>query len=158
MWRQVLDDEAFSLRLPRLFWVLLAGGGIFSMALAAVTKHRRRSCEDAADLADMVSYLQEHLGSGVTAYVGGAEYPDMVKKWLDGTAQIESAHGSRLRQAYGAARCVVEAFGDETAVQWFFGKNPTLEDTAPAYVLRHGSPVQWEVVVPAALEFAETAR
>lgn len=110
------------------------------------------------DLSEVLGYLQEHLGPEVTAYLSGADSLALVERWTEGTAQPQASHEVRLRPAYEAARYVVEAYGDETARQWFFGMNPSLQDTAPAYVLRHGPPEQWEVVVPAAMEFVETAR
>jgi len=109
-------------------------------------------------LSEVVDYLQEHLGSEVTAYLCGADRPDLVQEWSRGTAQPQASHETRLRPAYVAARYVVEAYDDETAQQWFFGMNPSLDDRAPAYVLRHGPPEQRESVVPAAMEFVETAR
>ncbi len=109
-------------------------------------------------LSEVLIYLQEHLGSEMTAYLSGAESPDVVQQWSKGTAQPQPTHEIRLRPAYTAARYVVDAYGDETARQWFFGRNPSLHDTAPAYVLRHGPPEKWAVVVPAAMEFVETAR
>lgn len=125
---------------------------------------RSKSCDravgepEAEDLSEVLIYLQEHLGSDVTAYLSGADSPNLVERWAEGTVRPQASHELRLRPAYEAARYVVEAYDDETARQWFFGMNPSLQDTAPAYVLRHGSPEQWDVVVPAAMEFVETAR
>jgi hypothetical protein len=134
--------------------IWLARGG-FQMIFS---KQRPYEEPEPEDLSAVLSYLQEHLGSEMTAYVSGADNPTLVSKWVDGTARPQPSHEVRLRPAYEAARYVVEAYGDETARQWFFGINPSLQDTAPAYVLRHGPPAQWEVVVPAALEFVENAR
>jgi hypothetical protein len=130
------------------------------MAIAAVARWLGGGSEpeEEDDMTNVLSYLKQHLGAGVTAYVSGAEDPGVVEKWLAGAEQLDASQEFRLRRAYDAARCVVEAYDDETAMQWFFGMNPSLADAAPAYVLRHGSQNDWEVVLPAALEFAETAR
>lgn len=107
---------------------------------------RRRAAERPG--VEELGYLQAHLGPEATAYLSG---PD--------AQAAEDLEVSRLRTAYEAVRYVVEAYDDETAAAWFFGMNPALEDKAPAYVLRHGdSPEQWSSVLPAAMEFVETAR
>jgi hypothetical protein len=121
-------------------------------------REKPASSEAEEALSEVLIYLQEHLGPEMTAYLSGAESPSVVQQWSKGTAQPQATHEVRLRPAYRAARYVVDAYGDETARQWFFGMNPSLDDTAPAYVLRHGPSEQREIVVPAAMEFVETAR
>jgi len=113
---------------------------------------------DPEELPDVLFFLREHLGSDFAAYLSGADSPSLFASWVEGNAQPQAEHEQRLRPAYEAARSIVRAYDDETARQWFGGMNPTLEDTAPAYVLRHGSPEQWDSVVSAAMEFVETAR
>jgi hypothetical protein len=113
---------------------------------------------DLDEMPEVLFYLRDHLGSEVTAYLSGADSPDLFARWVEGGAQPQADHEQRLRPAYEAARSIVQAYDDETARQWFGGMNPSLEDTAPAYVLRHGSPKQWGSVVSAAMEFVETAR
>lgn len=98
--------------------------------------------------AEELGYLQTHLGPEATAFLRGPE-----------AGAPQGLEVSRLHTAFEAVRYVVEAYDDATAVAWLFGMNPALEDRAPAYVLTHGdSPEQWSSVLPAAMEFVETAR
>ena len=112
----------------------------------------------AGDISHLARFLQDHLGQRMTAYLSGIRDPKMVGQWAAGKVQPRPLPSFRLRSAYQAARYLVDAYGDETARAWFFGMNPSLDDEAPAYVLRHGStPDDWRYVVAAAKEFVETA-
>jgi ABC-type phosphate/phosphonate transport system substrate-binding protein len=171
--RQPSRDEASG------SWLLAWALGVIAMTLAGVLsmfagksellKKRLRKANGrsspgtvglgASEISSVVAYLKKHLGQGVTAYLSGADDTQLVERWAAGKAQPTMLPDLRLRSAYQAARYVVEAYGDETAQDWFFGMNPALADTAPAYVLRHGSsPEHWSVVVPAAMEFVEMSR
>jgi hypothetical protein len=106
-----------------------------------------------APLAEVVEYLQEHLGSRVVAYLAGLQNTQMLARWKGGTAP-QSLTKQRLRSAYHAGRMLVEAFDDETAEAWFFGSNSKLDDRAPAHVLRAARSFDdLTLVVPAAKAF-----
>ncbi len=101
-------------------------------------------------------YLQEHLGQRVTAYLSGIKDAKMVGQWAKGKRQPRDPSAFRLRQAYPAARLLVDTFGNETAKAWFFGTNQRLDDEAPAYVLRYGeTPDDFRLVLPAARAFIQ---
>jgi len=108
------------------------------------------------DAARIVSYLQEHLGQDVTAYVSGIkpEQKEVVDQWASGEIRPEPLVLGRLRAAYGATHWILKLYDGETAQAWFFGMNQWFDDEAPAYVLRYSSePKVWEEVVDAAQAF-----
>src|SRR5947209_6050871 len=99
----------------------------------------------------IASYLREHLGADVTAYLSGASVEKDVDRWAPGEVEPGALQGSRLLHAYEAARLIVNAYDGETARAWFFGMNQRLDDEAPAYLLRHGSRSEdWRFIIPAA--------
>lgn len=129
--------------------------GVLAGALAAELAADRQSRP--AGIHEVVSYLQEHLGRKVTAYLSDAESTRVVGKWARGTAQPRELTSQRLQSAYEVTRVLVDAYGAKAARAWFFGMNPLLDDEAPAYILRTGQrPEDWEFVLPAAREFVET--
>jgi len=153
----------------RPFFLLVLGFSVLSLLALIVERIRvmvvatdktflKKTPPEQEGMAEVLTYLQEHLGSGVAAYLSGAESPDVFSRWLAGTERPPAPYERRLRPAFKAARSIVGVFDDETARQWFGGMNPSLEDDAPASVLRHGSPEQCDSVVSAAMEFVETAR
>lgn len=102
----------------------------------------------------LASFLQEHLGQQMTAYLAGLKDQKMVGKWASGRVQPRDQSLWRMQYAYQAARLMVGAYGDSTARSWFFGTNSVLDGEAPAWVLRHGdTPEDWRDVVPAAKHF-----
>ncbi len=109
-----------------------------------------------SEISRIARYLQEHLGQRVTAYLSGIKDAKMVGQWAKGRRRPRDPAAFRLRQAYPAARLLVETFGNETAKAWFFGTNLRLDDEAPAYVLRYGeNPDDFRFVLPAARAFVE---
>lgn len=111
------------------------------------------------DVSEIATYLQDHLGQRITAYLSGLKSPKVVGQWKAGRVRPREAAETRLRTAYQAARFLVEAYDDDTARAWFFGSNTRLDDEAPAYVLRHGeNPDDFRGIVPVAKLFVEEAR
>ncbi len=109
-----------------------------------------------SEISRIARYLQEHLGQRVTAYLSGIKDAKMVGQWARGKRRPREPSAFRLRQAYPAARLLIETFGNETAKAWFFGTNMRLDDEAPAYVLRYGeTPDDFRFVLPAARAFIE---
>jgi hypothetical protein len=104
---------------------------------------------------EITRYLSDLLGESVTAYLSGLDGTNMVRAWSRGFAEPSPDQLERLRVAYEAAQCLVVECGEAMTRSWFFGTNPSLHDTAPAYVLRHWEPRSWESVLSAAQEFAE---
>lgn len=110
-------------------------------------------------IAEVVNYLQEHLGSEVTAFLSGTDDVLAVKRWSSGEAEPGQLDEARLRFGYAATRPIVEAYDGETATAWLFGMNEWLEDEAPVQVLREGQGSEdWTPVVDAAEGFAELGR
>ena len=109
-----------------------------------------------SEISRIAGYLQEHLGQRVTAYLSGIKDAKMVGQWARGKQRPREPAGFRLRQAYPAARLLVESYGNETAKAWFFGTNARLDDEAPAYVLRYGeTPDDFRFLLPAARALVE---
>jgi hypothetical protein len=105
------------------------------------------------------SYLIEHLGADLTAYLTGIDEEAQVQRWATGDLEPGPLPLGRLRSGYKAAHEIVRAYGGETARSWFSGMNPWLDDEAPAYVLRHSNEADtWESVVEAAEELVEFER
>jgi hypothetical protein len=105
-------------------------------------------------IAEIASFLRQHLGGRMTAYISGVNDPKMVTRWIAGRSTPRPQPQSRLRESYQAARLLVGMYGDETARAWFNGSNAQLDDQAPAYVLRKAK--SWEdlrLIVPAARAF-----
>ena len=108
---------------------------------------------------EIATFLRQHLGQKMTAYISGVNDPKMVSHWIARHNTPRDQPQMRLREAYQAAELLVAAYGDETAKAWFFSSNAQLEDQAPAYVLRCAK--NWEdlrFVVPAARAFAGAPR
>lgn len=109
-------------------------------------------------ISEVISYLSNHLGPEMTAFVSGAESPSTVGRWLAGDTSPEFLERQRLLAARQAVEELAGAYSDDMIKLWFFGKNEWLEDKAPAAVLRHGSRADdWRQLLPAAEEFAESA-
>jgi hypothetical protein len=105
----------------------------------------------------LVAYLKMNLGLRTTAYLSGVDDVGLVGRWGQGDVLPDELPMQRLRSAYRATRCLVEAYDAQTARSWFMGMNPGFDDEAPARVLRHGrSPGAWEEIVLAAREFVGT--
>lgn len=136
--------------------------GAAAGATAAVFfKETLSSCkmEEPGDTSRLVGYLQAHLGAMTTAYLSGADDMALVGRWAEGTDGPDDLQVERLRSAYEAARCLVDACGAKTATSWFLGTNALLDRDSPAWVLRYGQkPEDWAFVIPAARQFVEHAR
>jgi hypothetical protein len=111
-----------------------------------------------AGIQEIASYLQDHLGQKITAYLSGIKDPKWVGQWAKGRGQPRDLAQFRMKCAYEAALMLVDAYGDETARSWFFGTNTRLDDQAPAYRLRHvKTPEDFQFIVPAARAFVGIA-
>jgi hypothetical protein len=95
-----------------------------------------------AEIAAAATWLGEHLGSQLAAFVTG--------------------EGPRARQralvARRAASTIHAAYGDTHARSWLMGENPTLGGRAPATVLRDSTDMlDWARVEQAATDHAAGA-
>lgn len=143
--------------------------------LVRTRRGRRRSTEDAgelleltdevlsraavlADASEMATYLQEHLGQKLTAYLAGLRNAKMVGQWAQGKVSPPAVTRERLRAAYHATLLLSGSYGDEAARGWFFGANSSLDDRAPAAVLREAEdPDEMAAVAPLARAFVRGA-
>lgn len=75
--------------------------------------------------------------------------------WAEGSGRPGEVDQERLRQAYHAAFLLRERYDTTTIQSWFKGMNPSLNDDAPARVLREGDPlIVAGAVIAAAKSFA----
>lgn len=107
-----------------------------------------------AGVAELLSYLEAHLGCELTAYLAGGDNRQEL-------ATLTRAPGpvvDRLRCGYEAARILLEVYDAATVRSWFLGANELLADHAPSLVLRRGLQTgDWASVIPAARDFAQSA-
>jgi hypothetical protein len=111
-----------------------------------------------ADAAGLAAYLQEHLGQRLTAYLAGLKDVKMVGQWAKGRVEPPAITRERLRAAFYATSLFLLRYEDEAAQGWFFGANSSLDDRAPASVLRDAeTPDQIALIVPLARAFVRGA-
>ena len=89
-------------------------------------------------IADIARFLQDALGSKLTAHIAGVTDPKMVGRWASGAVVPGAAREKRLRAAYQVFQLILEADDDHGARSWLSGMNPQLDDEAPADALRAG--------------------
>lgn len=104
---------------------------------------------------ELVSHLRDNLGVRLVAYIGGVKSARQVSTWADGAGEPGEADQERLRHAFHAASLLRERYDATTVQSWFKGINPTLNDEAPAQLLREGDPATGpRAVIAAAKAFA----
>jgi ABC-type Fe2+-enterobactin transport system substrate-binding protein len=111
-----------------------------------------------AETADMAGYLQEHLGQKLTAYLAGLKDAKSVGQWTQARSEPSAITRERLRAAFHATSLFLTAYGDREAQGWFFGANSSLDDRAPAAVLREAeTPAEMALIAPLARAFVRGA-
>lgn len=136
----------------------VAGAAVGAVAGVVLGEVATSCAPRATETPRLAEYLQEHLGTMITAYLSDAQEP-VVEGWVRGVADPESVQAERLKLAWEAAHYLVHAYGDETARSWFLGTNEILNFESPAWVLRYGKAAKdWKSVIPAAREAVENAR
>ncbi|HUG50801.1 MAG TPA: hypothetical protein VLZ78_07380 [Terrimesophilobacter sp.] len=91
---------------------------------------------------ELVSGLREILGVRLVAYIGGVKSARSVSTWAEGTGVPGEIDRERLRHAFHAAALLRERYDATTVQSWFKGMNPSLDDDAPAHILRESDPRQ----------------
>lgn len=133
-----------------------AAGAALGVLAIEVAKEMKPPAEA---LPQAVDYLRQHLGDMITSYLSGADNQAVMDLWAEGKSHPGELSALRLRTARDATTYIVQAYGDIAAQSWFLGTNDLLDESSPAWVLRHGEkPDDWESVVPAARAFVEHAR
>lgn len=103
-----------------------------------------RAYEDSVRLpfTELVSGLRETLGARLVAYIGGVKSARAVSTWAEGTGVPGELESQRLRHAFHVAALLRERYDATTVQSWFKGMNPSLDDDAPAHILREGNPLE----------------
>jgi hypothetical protein len=110
------------------------------------------------DTAAMAGYLQEHLGQKLTAYLAGLKDVKSVGQWAQARSEPPAITRERLRAAFHATSLFLIVYGDREAQGWFFGANSSLNDRAPAAVLREAeTPAEMALIAPLARAFVRGA-
>jgi hypothetical protein len=110
------------------------------------------------ETADMAGYLQEHLGQRLTAYLAGLKDVKSVGQWAQARSEPPAITRERLRAAFHATSLFLMTYGDREAQGWFFGANSSLDDRAPAAVLREAeTPAEMALIAPLARAFVRGA-
>jgi uncharacterized protein (DUF2384 family) len=126
--------------------------------MTAITAERASAVEDDAvklPIADVASYLQEHISQRMAAYLAGLGDSRQIGRYARGEHAPTSAIDRRLREGYKVVRLLVEAYDDSTARSWLFGTNTRLDDQAPIEVLQRATDTQTFIdVLHAARQFA----
>jgi hypothetical protein len=107
---------------------------------------------------EMARYLQDHLGQKLTAYLAGLKDTKSVGQWALGKSEPPAITRERLRAAFHATSLFLLAYSDQAAQGWFFGANSSLDDRAPAAVLRTAeTPDEMALIAPLARAFVRGA-
>ena len=117
-------------------------------AEAADTAHRKTA---QLSIEDIARFLQDTLGTKLTAYIVGVNDARAVSKWANGT-QPNPQRQKLLRDTHTIFQTILQAEDEYVARAWFIGMNPHLDDEAPADALREG---RVKDVVAAARAYAD---
>ena len=103
-----------------------------------------RAYEDSVRLPfpELVDELREIIGARLVAYIGGVMSTMPVSAWARGTEAPDEAERERLRHAFHVAALLRERYDAITVQSWFKGRNPSLNDDAPAHILREGNQLE----------------
>jgi hypothetical protein len=103
---------------------------------------------------ELAGYLQEHLGQKLTGYLAGLKDTKNVGQWAKGTSEPPAITRERLRAAFHATHLFLTAYDDHAVQGWFFGANSSLDNRAPAAVLREAqTPDEMALIAPLAHAF-----
>jgi hypothetical protein len=108
---------------------------------------------------EVVESLVGHVGAPLVAYIGGVGETRAVRQWITGERQPASETKSKLQIALLLAELLNQAGQRDAIEPWFLGMNPSLDDHAPAELLRDAQGVKitstGRRVLAAAREFAD---
>jgi hypothetical protein len=117
------------------------------MAVEQLVRGRAHRASVSHDIADIASFLADHLGHKLTAHLAGGNDPKAVTSWARGERRPRPPVERRLRAAYQVFVLLASGDSEQTVRSWFIGMNPLLDDRAPADVLRDGD--QRDVLIAA---------
>jgi hypothetical protein len=113
--------------------------------------------EDVMATPELVAELCDLLGARLVAYLSSAPATQTVRAWADPTDPRSPPEDvlDRLRLAHQAASLLGQKDSATVVQAWFQGRNPYLDDFAPARVLREsGTTIASTSVLAAARAFA----
>jgi hypothetical protein len=130
------------------------GGPAISATIHAMARSRAASnlVELQPSISEMVHYLQDALGSRLTALLLGVTDARVLDDWARGEASPDSNAERRVRDAFRITELLLQEESPQAVSSWFLGMNPELDDRAPALVLGD----EPELVAEAAQNFLAT--
>ncbi len=84
---------------------------------------------------EISSYLQDVLGSRLTALSVGVRDAREIISWASGERQPDADIAQRLHNVYAIVRALLQVETPQAVRAWFLGMNPELDDLAPALML-----------------------
>jgi hypothetical protein len=92
-----------------------------------------------SSVADIAAFLQDALGQKLVAFMVGVEDPKTIGRWARGKRLPQDPDTERrLRDAYQVFRLLLAKESPHTVRAWFVGRNPQLDDEAPATAIHEG--------------------
>jgi hypothetical protein len=86
----------------------------------------------------MARFLQDALGQKLVAYIANVSSPKTVARWVAGEGSPRTDAEERLGVAFYIFRLLSEVESSYVVRSWFAGRNPLLDEVAPATVIREG--------------------
>jgi len=86
----------------------------------------------------MARFLQDALGQKLVAYIADVSGPRTVARWVANERKPGAGAEERLSAAFYIFRLLSEVESSYVVRAWFAGRNPLLDDVAPATVIREG--------------------
>lgn len=81
--------------------------------------------------AEIVSFLKEHLGASLVAFMANVD-SRTVNRWISAAAAPRDAAERRVRSLYQIYKLLEPHEAPQTIRAWFMGMNPQLDDESPA--------------------------
>jgi DUF1009 family protein len=107
-----------------------------------------------------VEELVKLVGAPLVAYITGVSETRAVRQWIIGERAPHPSTRTKLQLALQVARYLAEEGEDGAIEAWFQGFNPSLQDQAPAELIRNTErtdlPSIGRQILAAAKEFANS--
>lgn len=101
---------------------------------------------------ELVQDLRALLGARLVAYLAGASSTSTVTSYIDGAATIPDHARDRLQAGYTVAALQHQLGATTGLIQaWFQGRNPLLNDRAPARVIADDPSYDQHTMISAAV-------
>jgi hypothetical protein len=127
------------------------------LANARATRAHRESVKA---FGKIVEALVGYVGAQLVAYIGGVSETRAVRQWIAGEREAHPSTRSKLQLALNIAGLLDQAGEGDAIEAWFQGLNPSLDDHAPAELLRDAEGTKLTStgrrILAAAREFADS--